>query len=276
MSRFDGRAEINVIMPLTFENHSSLEIESLLAEYPHIVASKLKDLDESRYNTIPKIVAERKAGGLSYLTKEEVVRLVEWKLSHGTFRPSLKKLVESNSEDDIRTASVNAFSRDLDSKENVKTAMDDLTKLKGIGPATASLLLSVCHPAKVPFFSDELYRWVFWEAGTGKGWDRSIKYTPKEYLEMFEKINAKYQEPAVDLEKAAYVAGKKAAGKSSEGQKAGVAGKEVEKPAVGDKKRKSKDTEDVAVPVPKKKTAPNSSKAATPGSRTSARLRSKT
>lgn len=276
MSIFDGRAEINVIMPLTFENHSSLEIESLLAEYPHIVASKLKDLDESRYDTIPKTVAERKAGGPPYLTKDEVVRLVEWKLSHGTFRPSLKKLVESNSENDIRTASVNAFSREVESKENVKTAMDDLTKLKGIGPATASLLLSVCHLEKVPFFSDELYRWVFWEEGKGKGWDRSIKYTPKEYLEMFEKINAKYQVSAVELEKAAYVAGKKAAGKSSEMQKVGAAKKEVEKPVVGDKKRKAKDTEDGPTPVPKRKTASKSSKAATSGLRTSARLRHKT
>lgn len=261
-------------MPLTFDNHSS-EIESLLAEYPHTVASKLRDLDQSRYNTIPKTVAGRKAGGPSYLTKEEVIRLVEWKLSHGTFRPSLKKLVESNSENDIRTASVNAFSRNVNSKENVKTAMEDLTKLKGIGPATASLLLSVCHPEEVPFFSDELYRWVFWETGKGKGWDRSIKYTPKEYLEMFERIKAKYQVRAVDLEKAAYVAGKKAAGKSSEGQKAGAAGKEVEKPIVGDKKRKAKDTEGAAAPVPKK-AASKSSKAATPGSRTSARLRQKT
>lgn len=44
-----------------------------------------------------------------------------------------------------------AFSNDAD---DVAAAVKTLTGLKGIGPATASLLLSVYAPESVPFFSD--------------------------------------------------------------------------------------------------------------------------
>ncbi|CAK4026409.1 Hypothetical predicted protein [Lecanosticta acicola] len=190
-------------------------LEPLLAEYPELVPSKLKDLDQFRYETIQNILNDRRTKGSAYLLKEDVVKLVEWKLSHGTFRPSLKKLVESNSEEDVRAATANAFKTDVKDKEGVKAALDVLTKLKGIGPATASLLLSVCHASRVPFFSDELYRFCFWEEGKGTGWDRPIKYKLKEYLALFEKVNEKRTLNAVDLEKAAYVLGKTAAKPSS-------------------------------------------------------------
>ncbi len=95
-----------------------------------------------------------------------------------------------------------------------------MTKLKGIGPATASLLLSTYDPVKVPFFSDELYRYLHFEDAKTKGWDRKIKYTNREYKELFSKLQtlrsrlekeSKQQVSAVDIEKMAYVLGKEAA-----------------------------------------------------------------
>ena len=47
---------------------------------------------------------------------------------------------------------------------------------------------------------------------------RSIKYTPKEYLELFEKLQEllkRIQVEAVDAEKVAYVLGKRASGKAN-------------------------------------------------------------
>ena len=102
----------------------------------------------------------------------------------------------------------------------LKTALNILMKLRGIGPATASLLLSTYSPDHIPFFSDELFRWCFYEgAADGTGWDRPIKYTVKQYLDLFEKVQellstmrSRFQRPlaAVDLEKVAYVLGKRA------------------------------------------------------------------
>lgn len=188
----------------------------LLADYSTTVPNKLHVLDEARYEAIPTALAARDE---SSLTKQEVATLVDWKLNHGTFRPTLKKLVDQNSENDIRSNTTTAFeSFALDPRNNIKSSLTTLTQLKGIGPATASLLLSVLDPERAPFFSDELFRWSMYEEKTGKGWDRKIKYNPKEYLELFEKIQRVLKRlgsvKAVDLERVAYVLGKRGAGNS--------------------------------------------------------------
>lgn len=92
--------------------------------------------------------------------------------------------------------------------------MTVLTTLKGIGPATASLLLSTYAPDEIPFFSDELFRWVNWAdpkvKGT-EGWERKIGYTAKEYSGLNEKVGNVRRQLEVgcrDLECVAWVLGK--------------------------------------------------------------------
>ena len=91
-------------------------------------------------------------------------------------------------------------------------ALKVLTELKGIGPATASLLLSVMRPETVPFFSDELFRWCCWdEPGSPGGWGRKIKYNMKEYEQLLGHIKALVKRlgvRAVDVEKVAWVLGR--------------------------------------------------------------------
>lgn len=106
-------------------------------------------------------------------------------------------------------------------------AISTLTKLKGIGPATGSLLLSCYDPITIPFFSDELFRWLHWQpdiSGETKkrkskgiqddgNANRKIGYTAKEYASIFEKTTSLRERlskeagksmTAVDIEKAAY------------------------------------------------------------------------
>lgn len=110
---------------------------------------------------------------------------------------------------------------------NPSKAISTLSKLKGIGPATASLLLSCYNPDRIPFFSDELFRWLHWQTDVGgnakkrksKGMEddgnvnRKINYTAKEYASIFEKTTILRERlskesgetiTAVDIEKAAY------------------------------------------------------------------------
>ena len=110
-------------------------------------------------------------------------------------------------------------------KEEYDKSITTLSKLKGIGPATASLLLSSYDPVRIPFFSDEIYRYVLWEDAKFKGWDRKINYTIKEYRALFERVAAlrkRLEEAsgeevsAVYIEKAAYVLGKNALPNSSD------------------------------------------------------------
>lgn len=85
-------------------------------------------------------------------------------------------------------------------------------KLKGIGPATAALLLSTNNPEEHPFFSDELFRWAFWSDAPGSRWDRKIKYSLKEYRDLLARVDElrdRIGKSALEAEKVAYVLGKR-------------------------------------------------------------------
>ena len=83
-------------------------------------------------------------------------------------------------------------------------ALGVLTKLKGIGPATASLLLSVHDPDYVIFFSDEAFIWL---CGGGKQ-TKSIKYNVNEYKALCssaQKVVKRLGVSATSVEKVAFV-----------------------------------------------------------------------
>jgi hypothetical protein len=133
-------------------------------------------------------------------------------------------LVSSNSESQIKAATVAAFallSQDIAVQTGVLPALNKLAVLKGIGPASASLLLSVCYPQDIPFFSDEAFRWVmtgvdFTKNVGGKGWNRSIKYDKKEYVEFIKRVREVMERlggdvRAVDVERVGWVLGREKA-----------------------------------------------------------------
>lgn len=86
---------------------------------------------------------------------------------------------------------------------NVAATLDVLTRLRGIGPATASLLLTVHDPTRVIFFSDEAFYWLC------RGGEKApIKYNAKEYQALRSKaqeLATKLDVSATDIEKVAYV-----------------------------------------------------------------------
>lgn len=136
---------------------------------------------------------------------------------HGKFRPTLMGLVTSN---DPNTASktvqeaLTAYGKPSGEKPgNVAAAMTALTKMRGIGPATAALLLSVHDAERVIFFSDEAFWWLCCDGKRGA----PIKYTPKEYESLrleADKLVSRLAVSATDVEKVAYVLMKGEAGGS--------------------------------------------------------------
>ncbi|KAF7165893.1 hypothetical protein CNMCM6106_001899 [Aspergillus hiratsukae] len=145
-------------------------------------------LDGFRYGTLPARVRERatataaaaaKADVGGYLEKDELVQLMEWKLKHGVYRPTLLGLVRSNPAELIRRTTASAFATvpvsdptgelafaDAESEVFVldsafpKQSLDALTSpLRGVGPATASLILSVATES-APFYSDDVFLWL--------------------------------------------------------------------------------------------------------------------
>ncbi|KAJ4397538.1 hypothetical protein N0V93_001769 [Gnomoniopsis smithogilvyi] len=191
---------------------TSEEFQTALDQYDQIIeavsASKgakpgqktLSELDSYRYTDAPNRFSLNQASQPMRL--QDVQSLVEWKLKHGKFRPTLMKLVASNeasfTENTIRDA-VGLYKKNLDAT----AAVDTLVKLKGIGPATASLLLAVHDPENVIFFADEAFYWL-----CSGGRQAPIKYNAKEYKELNTKSQAlarRLNVEAIDVERVAYV-----------------------------------------------------------------------
>lgn len=101
-------------------------------------------------------------------------------------------------------------------KSNLKTsfdatqkALDAVSALSGVGPATASLVLAVYSPEDIPFFEDEVFQWLCSDTWLQKG--GKLKYDKKEYEQLFrqlwelrERLGLEIVQ-AVDIEKASFV-----------------------------------------------------------------------
>ncbi|KAG9249336.1 hypothetical protein BJ878DRAFT_450760 [Calycina marina] len=186
--------------------------QDILQKYPDLVKSiakppkaghlSLEELDRFRYIDAPShlsIKTDAKQFALS-----DIQKLVQWKIHHGKFRPFLPKLVASNTEDKAREVTKAAFSS-YATKRDIKATLKIIEKLKGIGPATSSLILAVHDPENVMFFSDEAYHWL---CASGSESLPDLKYTSKEYDELdvkVKKLMARLKVSPTDVEKVSYV-----------------------------------------------------------------------
>ncbi|KAK0284156.1 hypothetical protein LTR35_005870 [Friedmanniomyces endolithicus] len=168
-----------------FDAIDLVKFTALLTEYPSVVPETLVTLEDQRLVTIPAAVRSRDP---QHLTKEELALLMDWKLAHGKFRPQLKKLIQQNEGVTVKSTTIEAFRMPLETDADVGKAISTLSTLRGVGPATASLLLSVKDEVRVPFFSDELYRWALWSHEIGGGWKREIKYSEKSYMDLYPRV----------------------------------------------------------------------------------------
>lgn len=116
-------------------------------------------------------------------------------------------MVQKNSEDEVeeqisKAAKVlNHTSDEQDFNTRIVSALDIVCKLKGVGPATGSLVLSILDP-RVPFFEDELFYWLNQRHST------KLKYDKKEYKLLLDRVLELERDNKVTadvLEKTAYV-----------------------------------------------------------------------
>ncbi|KAG9101449.1 hypothetical protein FRC06_003009 [Ceratobasidium sp. 370] len=211
---------------------SAQDIDDALSRYTaHIdqlgskSGPKLRELDDWRLNELATLVKSRNP---AYLDKEELQKLMDWKLTRGKFRPALPGLIGQNTQQKVKTCTQQAFSAllqlETDSKDEGSTSESQksfraLLKtlcagLKGVGPATGSLVLSVFDNG-VPFMSDEAYVWAMYadeEAASGKRkLKREVKYTEKGYLDFAVRvrgISALVERTPAEVERAGWVLGR--------------------------------------------------------------------
>ncbi|MEE6497664.1 hypothetical protein FKM82_002805 [Ascaphus truei] len=137
---------------------------------------RLPVLDRWYQEELPACVTARSE---KYLTQEELVKLMEWKLTRGKFRPRLQQLVSANAEGGVESCTLKAFQLLPD----VSAAITELCTLKGIGPATASAVLAVGAPDVTAFMADETV-----ESIPGL---TPVQYTLKHYLRYLEELRRK-------------------------------------------------------------------------------------
>lgn len=169
----------------------------------------LHSLNIWRQETLPKTLRQRlEEGGKCFLNKDELSQLIDWKLAIGVFRPLIPKLIASNSNDQVIESSKASFDIFLDYVRNhkadefwkadsiekrrsyeqmVRKSFNKICELRGVGPATASLILSLMKDILItflpPYFSDEAF--LFYISLQRNPKDIKIKYTIKEYVEEY-------------------------------------------------------------------------------------------
>jgi hypothetical protein len=86
--------------------------------------------------------------------KDDLVQVVQWKFRIGKARPALWKHLRANTTVAIQTH-VQAGLSTAD-EGDTKGALTEVSKLRGVGPATASAILSLSHPHLFCFMADEV------------------------------------------------------------------------------------------------------------------------
>lgn len=159
------------------------------------------------------------------------------------------KLVTSNDEGLVEDTVKSAMGT-YKQKGDPSAAIDVLTKLRGIGPATASLLLAVQDPDNVIFFADEAFYWLCCD-----GKREPIRYNAKEYRELIaesQSLARRLDVKAVDVERVAYVLMSDSGSPSSAKEAAPLAEKKKKSPIKGEA---APSTKKATAPVTKQETA---------------------
>jgi hypothetical protein len=98
--------------------------------------------------TLTSIVGSRNP---LHLTKEELSKLMRWKLLRGKVRARLQEYIDEITEQKAEEFTKNAFL--LLKKGDLSSAIDVCSSIRGIGPAFSTAILSIVDPS-VAFMSD--------------------------------------------------------------------------------------------------------------------------
>jgi len=128
-----------------------------LQKYPAMIerqgSERLPAHDRWYREQLPLSIAARAP---AHLTHSELIRLTEWKMARGVWRARNLALVRSNDPELVKATSAAA----LAAVDNLPVSkpfapIGIISRLAGVGPATASAIMAAAHPAHYPFL-DEL------------------------------------------------------------------------------------------------------------------------
>lgn len=136
---------------------------------------ELIKLDIWKRSEFPIIIKKK-----GYISKRDMSKIIQWKLTRGKMRP-LQKLFKTNSSEDCKKTS--KLCLQLLSEKKYIEALVSLTILHGIGIATSSAILSSLVPNELPFMCDEVIERVT----TNKSYTLNVYLKVRTYLKKMAK-----------------------------------------------------------------------------------------
>lgn len=176
---------------------------------------RLPELDRWYREELPGITAAREP---AFVTLDELVKATEWKMKRGVWRQRNLILVRSNAPEAVEEASRDALARIPEPTAPIAR----LSKLAGVGPATASAIVAAAAPETYPFFDDLVASQV---PGLGPV-DFTLKYYARyadALRERARQLGAPWTPALVERALWAYAGGKAGAtGKAGDGHESGA------------------------------------------------------
>jgi hypothetical protein len=127
--------------------------DAALVAYPAAVeargGARLLALDRWLHEELPGAVRAR---GAPYLTRDELLRLIRWKMGRGVWRANNLRLAADNAPEAVE-ASTRAALTAVPAADPV-APVRMIARLRGVGPATASAVLAAVFPERYPFLED--------------------------------------------------------------------------------------------------------------------------
>lgn len=108
---------------------------------------RLVQLDAWYHAELTGLLAARRP---AWLSLDELIEVVQWKMHRGTYRARNLALVRQNAAEEVESASRAAFA----AMPHPATPISKLSVLRGVGPATASAVVAAARPDLYPFFDD--------------------------------------------------------------------------------------------------------------------------
>jgi len=169
---------------LNIDPKKSSEYIALLKTYNKVIETiattnnKKKDLINLEKVYSETYVANVNSRTPKYITKEDLVNVMKWKLTRGEMRGPLLKKIQENTPENVISISKTAFAL-MEQNEDV-LAIKKLCELNAVGPVTATALLCKFYD-RIPYLDDHTLSVCL----------GSHKYTMKAFKDVQLMLNAK-------------------------------------------------------------------------------------
>ena len=125
------------------------------ARYDEVIAEQgvasLADHEQWYATELPAAIAARTP---PFVSHAELARITAWKMARGVWRARNLALVKGNEANDVESVSREALGLAVQPDPHPTKPIARLATLAGVGPATASAVVSVVAPAMYPFFDE--------------------------------------------------------------------------------------------------------------------------